>query len=201
MTEQFHDALLNINTRANKSEVNHSIHYHPYEPTPYSALEELFRHYEVKASDHIVDFGCGKGRLNFFINYTYHASVAGIEMNPIFYKEATENQRSYVKKTKRNPETIQFHQCLAEDYKIQPKDNRFYFFNPFSVQVFMKVLNNILQSVEKTHREIDLILYYASDDYQYFLDHHTSFELIKEVTLPKLYEKNSYERFLIYRLH
>ncbi len=64
----------------------------------------------------------------------------------------------------------------------------------------MKVINNILLSVENTYREIDLILYYASDDYRYFLEYQTSFELLKEIELPDLYEKNTYERFLIYRL-
>lgn len=200
MNDQFYDELLNINTQANKSEVNHSIHYHPYEPTPYNALEELFKHYEVNPSDYIVDFGCGKGRLNFYINYTFHASVLGIEMNEVFYQEAIKNQENYLKKTKRNVETIQFHRCFAEKYEIQPQDNRFYFFNPFSLKVFMKVLHNILKSVEQVPRDIHLIFYYASDEYQYFLDNHPSIELIKEITLPKLYEKNLHERFLVYRV-
>ncbi len=41
MKEQYYDELLNIQTLGSKSEVNHSTYYHPYEPTPYSALEEL----------------------------------------------------------------------------------------------------------------------------------------------------------------
>jgi len=199
--EQYFEELLNIDTRGNKAEINHSIHYHPYEPTPYSALEELFKHYEVKPTDHIVDFGCGKGRLNFYLNYKYHATVMGIEMNKTFFEVAIKNREHYLKKTHRNSETVKFQCCLAQDYDIQPADNRFYFFNPFSVQIFMKVLNNILASVEKHKREIDLIFYYASDEYRYFLEQHTAFELIKEVPLPDLFEKNAYERFLIYRLY
>ncbi|MCM3388431.1 SAM-dependent methyltransferase [Ureibacillus chungkukjangi] len=200
MKEDYYEELLNINTKGTKGEVNHSLHYHPYEPTPYAALDELFKHYEVQSSDYIVDFGCGKGRLNFYLNYKFKVPVVGIEMNKAFLDEAIKNRDSYLKITNRSPETIQFHNCLAEDYKIQNVDNRFYFFNPFSVQIFMKVLNNILLSVELNKREIDLIFYYASDDYRYYLEQHTSFELIKEVPLPKLYGKNTYERFLIYRL-
>lgn len=198
--ERFYDELLNIHTCGNNSESNHSIHYHPYEPTPYCALEELFKFYEVKASDHIVDFGCGKGRLNFYIHYNFHASVVGIEMNEHFYQDAKKNQVSYFKKTKKQQENLNFFCCFAELYEIQPHDNRFYFFNPFSVQIFMKVVKNILLSVEKAYREIELILYYPSDDYIYFLENQTSFELIKEVTLPKLFDKDTNERFLIYRL-
>ena len=199
MNEQYFDELMNINTSGHKSEVNHSIHYHPYEPTPYSALVELFKHYEVRESDHIVDFGCGKGRLNFFINFHYQVPVVGIEMNPTFYKEAMKNRENYLKKTKTSKEMIQFQCCLAEQYDIQATDNRFYFFNPFSVQIFMKVLKNILLSLERHKREVDLIFYYASDEYRYFLDEYTPFTLVKEVQLPNLYDKNAYERFLIYR--
>lgn len=200
MKYQKFEEILNIDTKAYKSEINHSLHYHPYEPTPYSALEELFQHYEVQPTDHIVDFGCGKGRLNFYLNYRFHVPVVGIEMNDAFFQEAINNRNNYIKKTHRKLETIQFHSCLAEKYIIQPEDNRFYFFNPFTVQIFMKVLKNILLSVELHKREVDLIFYYASDDYRYFLDQHTEFELIKEIPLPDLFEKNTYERFLIYRL-
>lgn len=200
MKEDYYEELLNIKTRGNKKEINHSIHYHPYEPTPYTALEELFKHYEVHKNDHIVDFGCGKGRLIFYLNYLFKVLVTGIEMNKSFFQEALTNRESYLKNTNGISETIQFYCCLAEDYKIQSDDNRFYFFNPFSVQIFMKVLKNILLSVECNKREIDLIFYYASDEYRHYLDQHTSFELIKEVPLPNLYAKNPYERFLIYRL-
>ncbi|HWL24432.1 MAG TPA: methyltransferase [Ureibacillus sp.] len=200
MNEQYYEELLNIHTVGNKSEVNHSIYYHPYEPTPYSALEELFKHYEVSNQDHIIDFGCGKGRLLFYLHYFYHATVTGIEMNEVFYEEAQKNKTRYEKKMKRHEDLIRFCCCKAEEYEIHPKDNRFYFFNPFSIQIFMKVINNILRSVENNSREVDLILYYASDDYRYFLENQTLFQLVNEIQLPGLFEKNTYERFLIYRL-
>ncbi|SOC05906.1 methyltransferase family protein [Ureibacillus xyleni] len=197
MKESYYDKILNINTRETIAEVNNSVYYHPYEPTPYSALEELFKHYTINCSDTIVDFGCGKGRLNFFTNYLFHTSCVGIEMNQQFLNEASHNLKSY----QFNSGQIHFVNCYAEKYKIEAQQNKFYFFNPFSVQVFMKVVNNILRSVEENPREVDIILYYASNDYRYFLENSTTFELVKEVNLPNLYEKNPYEQFLIYRLN
>ena len=47
---------------------------------------------------------------------------------------------------------------------------------------------------------IDIILYYPHDDYLYFLDNHPSFARKEEIALPRMYEKNPYERFVIYRL-
>jgi SAM-dependent methyltransferase len=198
MKEQYYDDLLNIKTVGDQKGFNSSWHYHKYEPTPYGALEILFDTYKLKDSDRIVDFGCGKGRLNFFIHYIFNAFVTGIEMNEGFYQEAIDNRESYVKNT--DKDQIQFHCCLAEEYPIDPLDNRFYFFNPFSLQIFMKVINNILLSVEETEREIELILYYPSEDYIYYLGNQTSFELREQIILPHLYEQNANERFLIYRL-
>jgi SAM-dependent methyltransferase len=198
MKEQYYDDLLNIKTVGDQKGFNSSWHYHKYEPTPYGALEILFDTYKLKDSDRIVDFGCGKGRLNFFIHYIFNAFVTGVEMNEGFYQEAIDNRESYVKHTDTNQ--IQFHCCLAEEYPIDPLDNRFYFFNPFSLQIFMKVINNILLSVEETEREIELILYYPSEDYIYYLENQTSFELREQIILPHLYEQNANERFLIYRL-
>ncbi|MFF2446990.1 SAM-dependent methyltransferase [Neobacillus sp. NPDC058068] len=202
MKEYYYDKLLNIKTSGDLhgGPSSQSLHYHPFEPTPYSALEELFRHYHVKSSDRVVDFGCGKGRLNFYIHYFFHASVTGVEMNETLYQAAVENLGSYVRRTKSSRDSIQFYCCLAEEFEIEASDNRFYFFNPFSIQVFRRIVNNILLSVETCEREIEMVLYYPSEDYIYFLENDTSFELKREVILPFLYEHNSNERFLIYRL-
>jgi SAM-dependent methyltransferase len=199
MKETNYDELLNIETEGNQRGYNKSFHYHRYEPTPYTALENLFAEYELNSSDHIVDFGCGKGRLNFFIHYLFHSSVTGVEMNEKLYEEAIENKANYLIKAK-NIGEIQFQCCLAEKYEINPLDNTFYFFNPFTIPIFWKIINNILVSVEKFKREVDVILYYPSEDYIYYLENHTSFELKKEIQLPGLYENNANERFLIYRL-
>ncbi|RXJ00352.1 class I SAM-dependent methyltransferase [Anaerobacillus alkaliphilus] len=200
MNEQYYEKLLNINTSAEASRVQKSFHYHRYEPTPYSALEVLFREYELNSSDRIVDFGCGKGRLNFLIKRLFNSSVVGVEMNELFYKAALENRRSYLEKDKQAGEKIQFYCGLAEEYIVNPLDNCFYFFNPFSIQVFIKVINNILTSVEETSRTVEIVLYYPSEDYIYYLENYTSFVLKKEVRLEELYEQNPNERFLIYHL-
>jgi SAM-dependent methyltransferase len=198
MKEYYYDKLFNIHTNG-KGVLNQITHYYPYEPTPYLALEALFGEYEVNASDHFVDYGCGLGRLNFFIHYFYHASVTGIEMNEIAYRKALQNRELYAKKTKRPVEKIQFRLCLAEQYEIGVTDNRFYFFNPFSVHIFQYVVNQIMLSVENAPRLVEILLYYPSEDYVFYLEHRTPFRLVQEVVVPGLYEKNSNERFVVYR--
>lgn len=198
MTEKDYETLLNIETGG--TDKYHTSHlYHRYEPTPYEVLHHLFEHYELKPSDHVVDYGCGKGRLNFYIHHYFHARVTGIEMNETFYDIAINNKASYLKKHRRPTDSLNFYCCLAEDYEIDPTDNKFYFFNPFSIQIFRKIIENILISLEQHPREVELILYYASDEYQYFLEHRTTFTLKQEVLLPN-HQRDHRERFLIYQL-
>lgn len=200
MDEQYYEKLLNIKTSGEQKIFNKSIHYHRYEPTAYSALEILTQKYKFTAEDNIVDFGCGKGRLNFYLNYFFDSTVTGIEMNAFFHKEAIENTKDYLKKHKKNKNNINFLNCFAEEYNIKPSDNKFYFFNPFSIEIFRKVIKNILISVQETERCIDVILYYPSDDYTYFLENNTAFVLWDEIKLPRLYNNNPRQIFLVYRL-
>lgn len=200
MNEEYYDAVLNIKTVGVQKGFNKSLHHHRYEPTPYIALDKLFEQYELKSQDSVVDFGCGKGRLVFYINHRFNASVVGIDMNEALYQQAIDNRINYLKKNKKDFNKVHFLLCYAEEYEIAPSDNRFYFFNPFSIQVFMNIIHKILASVEKAKREVELVLYYPSDDYIFYLEDQTLFELKMEIKLPGIYKNNPNERFLIYQL-
>lgn len=192
------DQLLNIKTTQRQKLPDYSTHYFPYEPTPYSALETLFEHYEVTSSDRFVDFGCGKGRLNFYIHHFFKSSVIGIEKDKSLYQDALDNYENHIKKNKVKQSAIQFNCCLAESYPIIPADNRFYFFNPFSIEIFRRVVQNILLSYEQYPRDVEILLYYPSESYIFFLENQTPLSLKQEVILENLYQKDPYERFVIY---
>lgn len=201
MNETEYDRFLHIETCGSNNGIYQSIHYNRYEPTPYSALEELLKNYQINENDSIVDFGCGLGRLSIFLHYKTNASVLGIDMNEQFIKEAMKNRERYCKKFKKKEDKIQFLRCFAQNYPIQPTENKFYFFNPFSLQIFMKVLHHIMLSIEEKKRPVDVILYYPSNDYIDYINHYTPFEKVMEIPIPTLHEKNWQERFIIYRLN
>lgn len=200
MNKQQYEKLLNIKTAEDQKVFYQSLHYSSYEPTPYSALEVLSDNYEFTAKDSVIDFGCGKGRLNFYLNHFFDSTVIGIEMNTFFYDKAIDNKKDFIKKHKKKNDKINFLDCFAEKYTINPSDNKFYFFNPFSTHIFIKVIDNILKSVEEHKRTVDIILYYPSEEYMYYLNDNTPFVLFSEIKLPYLYDKNSRESFLVYRL-
>ncbi|MGM0846239.1 MAG: SAM-dependent methyltransferase [Bacillota bacterium] len=190
------DKWLNIKTETVQKSSYESHHYNRYEPTPYSVLERLFQTVELESTDRVVDFGCGSGRMNFYIHNRYRATVIGVEMNEYLYEQALENRKNYRKKFIDTSERILFNNCLAQEYSINSEDNVFYFFNPFSIEIFIAVVNNILQSLEEAPRQIQLILYYPPEDYPFFLENQTAFRLVREIILPG----NAYEKLLIYSL-
>lgn len=198
MDEQYYEKLLNIKTAGEQKIFNESPHYNRYEPTSYSVLETLAEQYCFSAEDHIVDFGCGKGRFNFYINYFFDSTVTGIEMNPFFYKQAIHNQQDYLQKQRKKTNKIHFVNSLAEEYPISSKDTKFYFFNPFSLQIFTKVISTILLSVADQQRTVDVILYYPSNDYLRFLENKTPFSLYNTINFP--HDHDPRQSFSVYRL-
>ena len=197
--ENTFEKLLNIKTSGKQNLEEATLHYNRYEPTSYIALETLLLNYEIKENDNLIDFGCGKGRLNFYLSYKTNANVLGIEMNHFFYDNSLANKKSFLKNHKKDKNKINFLNTMAQDYSIEKDDNKFYFFNPFSVQIFSTIINNILLSVEENPRTVDLILYYPSDDYIYYLENNTAFYLEKEIRVPLL-DKNDFRQiFSIYR--
>lgn len=200
MKDQYYEELLNIKTTGEKLWDTSITHYHPYQATDYYALELLFKFYSLDISDNIVDFGCGKGRLIFYINHFFKCKAIGVEMDKDLYKNCLLNKEDYLSTHKIKNTDIDFICELAQNYNIKETENKFYFFNPFSIQIFRSIIKNILKSLEQYPRKVQLILYYPSDDYVYFLDNNTSFVLVDEVFLNEMYLKDSNERFLIYEL-
>lgn len=199
MNELQFDQLLHIQTTGDQYGYPTLTHYHRYEPTPYAALEQLFEKYSLESTDCVVDMGCGKGRVPFYVHHRFHIKVIGVEMNSTFYENALTNKTQYMKKNSVKNNAIDFQCVLAQDYLIQHKDNVFFFFNPFSVQIFRKVVDNILRSVEEEPRQIHLILYYPSLEYLHFLEYETNFELDKEIFLKEVSTHNINERILLFR--
>lgn len=197
MIDHEFDKLLNINSGMERS-LKPFLNYFPYEPTPYAVLELLANEITLQPGDSIVDFGCGKGRLLFYLNLTFGVKALGIEMDEHLFKIAEQNRHQYLKRHPKSKEQLAFQHLRAEEYCVQPENNKFYFFNPFSSKIFIKVIKNIMKSVEKKPRQVDLILYYPSIEYISYIENRTSFQLTKEIKVIGEYEQNPSERILIY---
>ena len=157
------DFSLQIKT-VGRDETNADEYHHPYEPTPYSVLERLVGSGFFGKDDVVLDYGCGKGRVGFFLSYRTKAKTIGIEYDDRIYKSALENRKSTISRAK--PEFVL---TKAEEYEVPPDVNRCCFFNPFSVEILHKVMARIIQSYYEHPREIFLFFYYPSDEYISYL--------------------------------
>lgn len=198
MDNVFYDKLLNISTCVRNEPLFETDNFFRYEATDYDYLGILLNNYILEDNDCLVDFGCGLGRVPFFIHSLFNCSVKGIEYNSSIFFRAEENKLHYSCNHK-YPSEINFYNMNAVDYVVEDCDNVFYFFNPFSINIFSKVVSNILESVENSPREVDIILYYPDYSYIYLLENQTYFYRISDIELGKKTLKDDRERFIIYR--
>lgn len=194
-----YDKLFSIDTSNHGIRSDQFKHYYQYEATPYPHLYTLFAHFSLKSSDHLVDFGSGKGRLLFYTHYHFNCSVTGIEMNKFLYDLSIENKSHYLANFPEKQQTFNIMHLQAEKYLIEQTANVFYFFNPFSLHVFQTIINQIVSSVHEHPRNVNIILYYPDDTYKQYLQNETPFHKINEVRIPGISHINPKECFVIYR--
>ena len=187
------DKLLQIQT-CGRDETNADEYHHPYEPTPYCVLERLAESGFFGKEDVVLDYGCGKGRVGFFLSYRTGARSIGIEYDEHIYADTLENSRTARTKA-------EFVLTRAEEYEVPEDVNRCYFFNPFSVEIFHKVMARILESWYENPREIFLFFYYPADEYLSCLMTVEGLEFYDEIECDDLFEGNDpRERILIFQL-
>ena len=189
------DKLLQIKTTG-RDETNADAYHHPYEPTPYSILERLAKSGLIGNDDVVLDYGCGKGRVGFFLSYRLKAKTIGIEYDERIYQRALENRKTALPKIKPD-----FVLTSAEEYEVPAEVNRCYFFNPFSVEILHTVCARIIESWYENPREVFLFFYYPADDFLAYLMTVDELEFYDEIECDDLFEGNDpRERIMIFQL-
>ena len=187
------DKLLKIKTTG-RDDSNSDQYRFPYEPTPYSVLERLANSGFIGKKDVVLDYGCGKGRVDLFLSYQTKATTIGIEYDERIYERAMENKESAISGGK-----SRFVLGRAEEYEVPAEINRCYFFNPFSVELLRKVLARVIQSYYENPREILLFFYYPSEEYISYLMTVDELEFYDEIDCGDLFEnRDSRERIMIF---
>lgn len=193
MNEVKWDKLLHVKTTGRDDSRADQYHY-PYEPTPYSVLERLANAGYITKKNILVDYGCGKGRVDFFLAYQTRCKTIGVEYDDRIYASTLEN-----KKTAVSGNRTDFVLGNAEEYEVPEDADRFYFFNPFSVTLLRKVMNRIEESYYKNPREILVFFYYPSDEYVAYLMTRDDISFYDEIDCRDLFEgDNKREKILVF---
>ena len=193
--EENWDKLLQVQT-CGRDETNADEYHHPYEPTPYCVLERLAKSGFFSENDVVLDYGCGKGRVGFFLSYRTKTKTVGIEYDEHIYEDALENRKTTISRVKPD-----FMLTRAEEYEVPLDVNRCYFFNPFSVEILRKVMARIIESWYDSPREIFLFFYYPADEYISYLMTVDELEFYDEIECDDLFEgSDPRERIMIFQL-
>ena len=189
------DKLLRIRTSGRDDSRSDQYRY-PYEPTPYSVLERLAFSGYIGKKNTLVDYGCGKGRVDFFLSYQTRCRSIGIEYDERIFETAADNQKTAVSAGR-----VKLVLQNAETYVVPETADRFYFFNPFSVEILRSVLERIKESYYEHPREMLLFFYYPSDEYVSHLMTMDELTFLDEINCRDLFDgENSRERILVFQI-
>ena len=188
------DKELKIQTTG-RDDSKEDTYHHPYEPTPYSVLTRLVESEYLTKENIVVDYGCGKGRVDFFLSAKIGCKSIGVDFDERMINKALENNKSFSGKKK--PEFV----CIsAENYEVTKEDS-FYFFNPFPIEILHSVLGKIQDSYYNNPRSMTLFFYYPDDEYVAYLMTKKELMFVDEIECMDLFEgENERERILIFEI-
>ncbi|MDF2804883.1 MAG: Methyltransferase domain [Anaerocolumna sp.] len=188
------DKKLRIQT-AGRDDYYEDEYHHAYEPTPYVVLQKLVESGYISKENTVIDYGCGKGRVDFYLASQIGCRSIGIEYDERMYSASLINMKTYTGKNR--PVFI----CItAENYEIEEADC-FYFFNPFSVEILQSVLGRILDSYYDNPRRMKLFFYYPDIEYIAYLMIKDELMFVDEINCENLFDNsNCREKILVFEI-
>ena len=189
------DKLLKIRTTGRDDSRSDQYRY-PYEPTPYSVLERLANSGYIRKKNVLLDYGCGKGRVELFMAYQTRCHAIGIEYDDRIFETACENKNSGI-----SGERTTFLLENAEHYQVPTEVDRVFFFNPFSIEILRKVIAAVTASCYENPRELLLFFYYPQNEYISYLMTVDELMFVDEIDCRDLFDgENPRERIVIFEV-
>ncbi len=189
------DKLLRIKTTG-RDDTNATQYHFPYEPTPYEVLERLAYSGYLGKKNTMIDYGCGKGRVDFFLSYQTRCKSIGIEYDERIFQSVMDNRETAAAAGRTS-----FFCENAVTYRVPAEADRFYFFNPFSVEILKSVMERVRESYYENPREMFFFFYYPSDEYIAYLMQVDELEFVDEIDCKDLFEgENVRERIVIFQM-
>ena len=169
---------------------------YPYEPTDYPVLARLCESGYIGKNNTLVDYGCGKGRVDFFVAFHTKCHAIGIEYNPRLYERALQNRKQAPSGNR-----TEFILGDAVDFLVTPAVDRAFFFNPFCTDILCQVLDNLRESCKRSPRNMLLFFYYPSASYVEMLKMREEIEFLEEIDCSDLFPHIGREYILVVKMH
>lgn len=191
-----YDTLFGTNTRPNiedEKDISTKLFY-KYQPTNYSFLEYLFQKYPFSRHDHLYDYGVGYGRVVYMAALYGCKKISGCELNKNYYNKVLASISGNTYSSIINS-SINIVNEDAQSVELDHSINKFFFFNPFHLKIYIKVLKKILRSYEASKRPIKLFFYCPQQSTIKYLNQLSSFKLLEQANINE-----DYTLFLVYQI-
>ena len=143
-------------------------HSNIYMPASYDLLEEVFTKMEMANFKHVLDIGCGKGRVLCVAAHFGVQKVSGIDFSKEFCQVATKNLEITQQKLKQLDFKIYNNDAFY--FEIPEDVDCIFMFNPFDDLIMSGVLDNIEESLDEHPRSMTII-YFNPMQKHMFLEH------------------------------
>ncbi len=132
-------------------------HSNIYMPASYDLLEDIFEKIEISNYNHLLDIGCGKGRVLCVAAHWGVKKVSGIDFSKEFCATATKNLLI----TQEKLENLQFkiYNNDAFYFEIAQDVDCIFMFNPFDDLIMSGVIENIETSLEENPRKMTIVYF------------------------------------------
>ena len=127
-----------------------------YQPMLVRHVKQILKDIDPQPNDVLVDFGSGKGRVLLVSSLFSFKRIVGVEFSPELCAIAEGNIKSF--RQGRSVCPIRIHCMDALNYRIDPEENIFFFFNPFDIPILNQVVRNIEASHQDYPRKIRIVL-------------------------------------------
>jgi len=126
-----------------------------YMPASYDILEDIFTHLKQNTIHHLLDIGCGKGRVLCVAAYHGVKKLTGIDLSKEFCTDSVRNLEK-IKQTLPDVEYV-VKNTDAFYFDIPDDADYIFFFNPFDEIIMSGVIKNIKNSIGINPRKITII--------------------------------------------
>lgn len=157
---------------------------HSPTPTPYFMLDELFAPLALTASDHLLDVGCGTGRVLAYAAAQLPCRATGVELDPHLAAVAAAWTAPY--------ERLNVIAGSVLDIPLAPY-TCFYLFNPFDTPVLARFLNKL----EREVRHPVTLIHMSDNGESYAYQGRSSWHLIHTGSI-QAYQAPSARRIQVY---
>lgn len=145
-----------LDTSKNQTEIDH---FHPdrvtYQPSGWRFLSRVLHKRDIGRDEVFVDFGSGKGRVLYRAARYPFKRVVGVEISAALSSIARSNLEQNRRRL-RCPE-VEIVTTDVADFEIPDDMTVGYFYHPFAGDTFRRVIDRIVESIDRAPRRVRLI--------------------------------------------